>query len=82
MITNYIQCKVVKTFPEAGAIVYKHTWLPEKFAKVGEILALWDNDRWSDGWKVEEIYDTIILKSDYLAMRSEDYKKQRGFSDV
>ena len=38
------------------------TYLPEKFAKVGILVRLKFNDKWSDGWVVMEVYNKLTEK--------------------
>lgn len=32
---------------------FRVSWIPAKFAKVGQVLKLKDNNEWDDGWIVE-----------------------------
>jgi hypothetical protein len=45
---NYKQCRLRK------GTTFRVTWLPEKFAKIGKVLRLHDDD----GWVVEAIWGT------------------------
>jgi len=60
---NYTQCKLRK-----GSL-NQVTWIPSKFAKVGKVLRL-KND---DGWVVEEVWKTEPEK--YVKERCKDHDK-------
>lgn len=53
---NFQQCKLKKenTFQVA--------FIPSKFAKVNKMLKIKENDIWTDGWKVFEVYSTIVAE--------------------
>jgi len=55
--TTYKQCRLEKKMP--GALQRKVTHLPGKFAKVGKVLKLKDDQGdWDAGWKVVSV-DTL-----------------------
>jgi hypothetical protein len=63
------------------ASIYQVVWIPEKFAKVGQILKIKDeNDEWVDGWKVEEAYQT--MDEEYVRMQERVHTKTRKASDI
>lgn len=55
-------------------------WIPSKFAIVGDYIKYLENRIWSDGWRVEEVYNQ--LPSNVVFERSQDYKKTRKASDI
>lgn len=58
------------------------TYLPQKYAEVGRILELRDEDGvWFNGWVVEAVFQPPI-DSDYVRARSDDYRHQRDASDI
>lgn len=74
---KYLQCEIkkgrYKTF----------TWLPQKYAKVGIYIMLKEEfGKWSNGWKVINVYTAIEMDSETMEKRSQDYKHQREMSDV
>ena len=57
MAAKYKQCMLEKKMP--GALQRKVTYLPTKFAKVGGVLKLKDEQgAWDDGWKVLSVGST------------------------
>ena len=73
------QCKVTRKVGEATEVVV--TWLPEYFAKVGEVIDLDSHEgKREKGWAVSEVYDRRPSKE--VAERERDYKKNREASDV
>ena len=56
------------------------SWIPEKFAKMGKVLKLLDNDNWVDGWRIVGVGARKLSKE--VSERSQDYKKQRPASDI
>jgi len=67
---NHRQCKLQK------GITFQYSWIPEKFAKVGNYVRLKDDD----GWKVVEVFSTMDSKK--VQERSIDYRNQRKVSDI
>jgi hypothetical protein len=49
----YRQC-VLKRKTEDGVVI-QTSYLPERYAKVGEVLKLKDGGVWTDGWVVESV---------------------------
>lgn len=35
------------------------SWIPAKFAAIGKIVRLKDDEDWTDGWKVVDCWQTI-----------------------
>ena len=52
------------------------SWIPQKFAKKGKVLKLYE----VDGWKVVEVWDSMEEKE--VVERSRDYRNQRKASDI
>lgn len=52
--TYFCQCRLSKKNGNAST-TSQVTWIPEKFAKIGDMLKLKNNDVWVDGWKVESV---------------------------
>lgn len=73
------QCRLYRHLPEGRQT--QVAWLPEKFAEVGRILKLKDNDVWEDGWVVSSI-GTALVSDEIITERSQDYKNTRKASDV
>jgi hypothetical protein len=67
---NHCQCKLKK------GDAYQVSWIPEKYAKIGNYLKLKDDD----GWQVVEIYWKKDSKE--VQKRSDDYRHQRKASDI
>ena len=67
---NHTQCYLKKGTRRAVV------WIPEKFAVVGKIVKLIEED----GWEVFEVYNTRSSKE--VNERSQDYKKTRKASDI
>ena len=60
---NYSQCKLRK------GNLNQVTWIPSKFAKVGKVLRLKDDD----GWVVTEIWKTE--PEEYVKARNKDHAR-------
>ncbi len=71
----YTQCKLRH---EDGRIDY--AWIPKGLAQKNKSLKLKTDEGWEGGWSVEEVWATSSLE--WLQRRSQDYKKQRDFSDI
>jgi hypothetical protein len=56
-------------------------WIPEIFAAVGKVVDLKQNGQLSLGWLVTGVGD-VRLDGEYLADRSQDYKRTRKASDA
>lgn len=71
----YRHCQLVK------GNTYEISWIPEKFAKVGDVLKLKQEDgTWDDGWVVE----SVGLREDenYVISIWGAAKRQRKASDL
>jgi hypothetical protein len=56
--TYHKHCKLVKN-PEPDVRIITHSWIPAKYAQVGRVLDLRDEDgNWDRGWAVEEVWGT------------------------
>ena len=85
------QCRLEKPI-ESGGQRMMVTWLPEKFAKVNDIVKLKnEDDEWIDGWKIVTVGDTRITYEDsnkqsqahksmatYGGKKNKDYRKENG----
>lgn len=60
MNLEYRQCLLVKTEKDSTSSLV--TWIPNKFAILGKILKLREDDSWDDGWVVNEIFDSVNEK--------------------
>lgn len=56
-------------------------FIPSEFAKVGKIVKIKKGEKWDDGWKVTDVYETEF-DEDYVNERSQDYKRTRKASDI
>ena len=70
-----LQCKLQR------GRVFTTTWLPIKFAVKGKFLKLKENDIWTNGWQVVIVYKSAKLHS-YIRERSQEYKHNRGITDI
>lgn len=70
MSESFRQCELHK-----GSLV-RVAWIPSKFAKVGKIVRLHDDD----GWRVVKV--TSKMSSDFIRNREYDYRYQRRASDI
>jgi hypothetical protein len=62
----YVQCALQK-----GAVL-DVVWIPEKFARKGELLGLKKNGLWDEGWLVVRVYgklpvESVLMNRDSLA---------------
>jgi len=67
---NYTQCHLVKNNR------HKTAYIPSKFARIGKIVKLLDDD----GWLVTNTYTT--MSEDKVLENSKDHKRTRKASDV
>ncbi len=51
MKVKYKQCNLSRQGPP-GQITKQVSWIPVKYAVVGAVLKLKENDIWEDGWRV------------------------------
>ena len=77
----YRQCQLVKILPKEKQ--HLTSWIPEEFARVGAVLKLKDNDsgEWDNDWKVA-LVGGMRRTHEEVVIRSRDYVKQRGASDI
>ena len=54
---------------------YTTSWIPNKFAKIGEFIKLKNNGIWEDGWKVIEAF--TMRSRDALVDPRKAIKKHR-----
>ena len=71
---TYTQVKMVN-----GAR-YTVSKIPSKFAEVGRLLKLKNNDVWENGWTVAEVYTTESAET--ALSHERDYIHQREVSDI
>lgn len=58
-MTKYIQCKLIKK--SYDSILQQVSYIPEKFAKLNEIVSLkTDYNYWDDNWKVTSVGSYVI----------------------
>ena len=77
--THYRQC-ILERIVDFQTI-QQTTWLPEKFAKEGEVLKLKDEaDNWVDGWVVQSVGARRTDKENELNQTL--YRRTRKVSDV
>jgi len=67
---NYTQCLLEKKS------ITQLSWIPHKFAVIGKVIRLKDDD----GWIVKETYTT--LDENTVLANNRDYTKQRDASDI
>lgn len=65
---NYQQCTMRRPLDEGSVVTT--SYIPQRFAKVGEVLKLKDKDAWVDGWIVEKVGESIIESAELP-----DYRK-------
>lgn len=74
------QC-VLKRRSDEGVLVTV-SWLPESYAEKDKVVKLKNQDgHWVDGWKVTSV-SSYRRDANECILRSQDYRKQRRFSDV
>ena len=56
------------------------SWIPEKYAIVGQYLKLFDNDVWQNGWQV--ISNGVKVSKSSVDILSSDYKRTRRATDL
>jgi hypothetical protein len=75
-MTYHVQCKL-----RNGPGFYQTTWLPERYAKKGNIVELKNEEgKWEDGWIVIEVGSK--MDSAQVIERERDYKRTRKASDI
>ena len=56
---KYVQCAMRRII--AGGSVRTTSYIPQQFAKLGQVLKLKnDSNRWVDGWVVECVGDVVV----------------------
>lgn len=76
----FVQCLLYKDSP-LGGFLLTVSWLPEKFAHVGKVLKLENDDKtWSNGWRVMKLYSRH--ESDFVLEHERDFARQRKASDI
>lgn len=75
--TFYRQCRLVKE-----GRLFQVSWLPEKFAVVGKILKLRneDNNEWDNGWLVTSAGDNRVDEPPYADAMIRGHRKNTGDS--
>ena len=73
--TFYRHCTVTK------GQAYMQTWLPAKFAILGEVLKLKKYGKWDDGWTVTTVGDNLIDQY-YLDGIYNQWKHHTDVSDI
>ena len=76
----YCQCELTRP-TGVDRLETMVSWIPEKIAKVGNIVRLKDKaGEWTEGWKVTAVYDRQPYTP--LEAKERDYKRQRKASDI
>lgn len=70
----YNQCKLKRNNEE------QVTWIPQKFAKVGKVVKLKEEDGWQDGWEVISVGQ--VMTEGYLSTLRDLYRYHRDATDV
>lgn len=71
---SYTQCELVK------GSAYQVSWIPSRFAKVGEVLKLRDSrGQWDNGWCVTKTYRTTSAPQ--VSVLSRLHLRNRKHSD-
>lgn len=78
-MTDYSrQCVLVNAQDKTKRV--KTSWIPEKFAVVGKVLKLKEDDVWEDGWEVVHVGSRLDSKT--VNENSQLYKKHRSGTDI
>lgn len=90
MTTYYKQCHLEKKTKES--ISSQVAWIPEKFAKAGNVIKIKNDDNtWVDGWVVKSFGETRIEEDDlpdsHAAVKSHrkrtgDAMPKEGFENI
>jgi len=73
--TFHVQCQLARGTTDTT------TWLPQKYAVVGDFVKLRDDDGvWQDGWEV--MVTGTVLPTDVVMERERDHLHQREASDI
>lgn len=73
------QCILIKK--DGDATHQMVSWIPEKYAKIGKILKLKDDNEWSNGWVVESV-SSERRSSKEQREKSRGYKHHRKITDI
>ena len=58
-------------------------WIPDKFAVVGKILKLKNDDKeWEDGWVVMSVGKRSAMDEKMLIIHRDEYRYHRGVTDI
>lgn len=75
----YVQCKLVKIIENGEQTLI--SWIPKKFAIIGNILQLKEKQAWEGGWRVEEVYgDNVIENIPNVRASIKRHRKNTGDS--
>ena len=58
---HYRQCHLEKS--TSGGKLHQTSWLPEPFARVGQVVRLREEANWVDGWLVTTVSDVRFAES-------------------
>lgn len=76
----FVQCELLKSGYHDR---YKHSWIPEQFAKIGNTIKLRKEERqWEDGWCVINVFSGIKKTEKEANIDAEAWKHQRECSDI
>jgi hypothetical protein len=80
MSAVYRQCSLIQ---DRGRATCQYvTWLPEIFARLGDVVRLRQDDgSWSDGWKIDFV-GPWKLSEEHMRKASRAHLKQRNASDI
>lgn len=56
----YRQCQLVRKVEGKDANEFTTSWIPERFAKKGNVCELYIKDAYQDGWWIERVGDTRL----------------------
>lgn len=59
---KYKHCGIVKKV-ESG-ILKQMVWIPSKYAVLGEVIKIRENDEWIDGWVVKQVSIQELMESE------------------
>ena len=77
----YKQCLLIKVNHDGMNIVT--SWITSKYAQKDKWLKLKGAcGNWDYGWRVDEVYNDIILNEDQVLKKRDAYRYQRDISDI
>ena len=76
----YRQCVLTRKISSSEAKMKETTWVPIKYAKKGNYLALKKDGKWVDGWLVESAGEAV--PSEKVEAMQYEYKKHRITTDI